>query len=231
MRRPAFLLELHAPLGQRQRFLVAVLHRRHVRLVSEDGCQDVSRLRGNGQPLRMAHRDERFFEPPFLGERHAGQRVHHRQVPPIARGVQRRCGRCQVLADDRRVANLPVAQCQLVVGEADGAGIVRPLRKAQGLGEKRDAAGGLAAGGGHAAVHAPEVGQPGRIGPLPRIGRSPKCFSRLSKVVLEQPGFRQGRSNADLVLPEQPWLTKGADEQRRRFGAVPVGQGFDGTVV
>ena len=179
----------------------------------------------------MAHRDERLFEPPFLGERHAGQRVHHRQVPPVARGVQRRCGRGQVLADDRRVADLPVAERQLVVGKADGAGIVRPLGQAQGLGEKRDAAGGLAAGGGHAAVHAPEVGQPGRIGPLPRIGRSPKCFSRLPEVVLEQPGFRQRRANPDLVLAGQPWLTKGADEERRRFGAVPVRQGFDRTVV
>ena len=179
----------------------------------------------------MAHRDERLFEPPFLGERHAGQRVHHRQMPPVARGVQRRCGRCQVLPDDRRIADLPVAERQLVLGKTDGPGIVRPLRKAQGFGEKRDAAGWLATGGGHAAVHAPEVRQSGWIGPLPRIGRSPKGLSRLPEVVLEQPGFRQGRPNPDLVLPEQPWLAKGADEERRRFGAVPVRQGFDSTVV
>ena len=101
--------------------------------------------------------------------------MHHRQVPPVAGGVQRRSRLRQVLADDGGVADLAVAEGQLVVGEADGAGIVRALRQPQRLGEERDAAGGLAAGGGHAAVHAPEVGQPGRIGPLPRFGRTPKA--------------------------------------------------------
>ena len=101
--------------------------------------------------------------------------MHHREVPPIAGGVERRRGLRDVLADDGRVADLPVAEAELVVGEADGARIVRALGRLQGFGEERDAARRFAAGGGQAAVHAPEVGQPGGIQPLPRFGRRPKA--------------------------------------------------------
>ena len=135
-----------------------------------------------------------------------------------------------MLPDDCRIADLPVAESQLVVGKADGSGIVRALRQPQGLGEKCHPAGGLSAGGGHAAVHAPEVGQLGRIGPLPRFGRSPKCLSRLTEVVLEQPGFSQRCPKPDLVFAGQPRLTEGAGQERRSLGAVPVRQGLDRSV-
>ena len=231
VRRPGFLLELHASLGQRQRLLVPMLHRGDVRLVSEDRREDVARLRGNGQPLRVAHRNERLFEPPFLGERDARQRMNHGQVTPVAGGVQRRCGRGQVLANDRRIADLPVAERQLVLRKADRPGIVRALGEAEGFGEEGDAARRLSPGGGNPAMHAPEVRQSGGIGPLADIGRSPKRFRRLPEVVLQQPGLRQSRPNPDLILPGQAWLAQRTDEKRRRLGPVPMFEGFDRAVV
>ena len=46
----------------------------------------------DGETLGLAQRRHRFVEPPFLRERHAGQRVHHREMASIAGGVQRRGG-------------------------------------------------------------------------------------------------------------------------------------------
>ena len=45
----------------------------------------------------------------------------------VAGGVQRGRGLGDVLADDRDVADLAVALAELVVGEADGARVVRGL--------------------------------------------------------------------------------------------------------
>ena len=181
------------------------------------------------QPLGLAQRRHRLVEPSFLRERDAGQRVDHRQVAPVAGGVQRRGGLGDVLADDGRVADLPVAEAELVVGEADGARVVRALGLLQGLGEEGDAAGRLAAGDGQPAVHPPEVGQPGRIEPLAPFGRRPERLGRLPDVVLEQPGFGQRAADLDLlVAAADPGCLQRADQQRRRLGPVPVLQGLDG---
>ena len=55
-----------------------------------------------------------------LSEHDARERVKQREVSPVARGVQRRRGFGDVLADDGRVADLFVAVAELVVREADG---------------------------------------------------------------------------------------------------------------
>ena len=47
--------------------------------------------------------------------------MHQREVTPVAGGVQRRGGFGQVFAEDAGVADLLVAEGQLVVGEPDGA--------------------------------------------------------------------------------------------------------------
>ena len=133
VRRPRFLLELDAPLGQRQRFLVPMLHRGDVRLVAEDRRQHVACLRGHGQPLGMAHRDERLFEPPFLRQRHARQRMDHGQMPPVARGVQGRRGRGQVLPDDRADRRPAGSRAPARIGRGRWTGNRAPARPGAGL--------------------------------------------------------------------------------------------------
>ena len=57
-----------------------------------------------------------------------------------------------MLAHDGDVADLAVAEAELVVGEADGPRVVRALGLLQRLGEEGNAARGLAAGNGQPAV-------------------------------------------------------------------------------
>ncbi len=153
--RPSALLELDAAVGERQRLLVAVLHQRDVRLIAADRRQHVARFDEQGEALGLRQRRHRFVEPALLSERDSRQRMHHCEVAPIADGMERRRRLRQVVADDRRVADLAIAEAQLEVGKADGAGIMRLLGRPKGFGEKRDAARGLTAGGRQPAVHAP----------------------------------------------------------------------------
>ena len=114
-----------------QRLLVPMLHHRDVRLVAADGRDDVAGADHHRQPLGLAQRRHRLVEPSFLRERHAAQRVDEREVAAVAGRVQRRRRLRDVLADDRRVADVAVAEAELVVGEADRARVVRALRLLQ----------------------------------------------------------------------------------------------------
>ena len=118
-----------------------------------------------------------------------------REVPAVARRVQRRRRLRDVLADDRRVADLPVAEAELVVGEADRARVVRALRLLQRAGQERDAARRLAARDRQLAVQPPELRQPGRVEPLALFGRIAQRFGRLTDVVLQEPGLGQRAAN------------------------------------
>ena len=138
----------------------------------------------------------RFVEAAVLRERHAGQRVDQREVAPVAGGVQRRGRLRDVLADDGAVADLPVAEAELVVGEADGARVVRALRLLQRAREKRNAARRLPLGDRQLAVQPPELGQPGGMQPLALFGRMAQRVGRLTDVVLQEPRFGQRRSAA-----------------------------------
>ena len=231
MRRARLLLQSDAALGERQRLLVPVLHQGHVGLVAAHRRQDVARLDHDGEPLGLAQRGHRLVEPSFLRERDARQRVHHREVTPVAGGVQRGGRAGDVLADDRHLADLPVAQAQLVVGEPDGARIVRALGLLQRFGQERDAAGRLAARHGQAAVHPPQVRQPGRVETLPSFRGIAQCFGRLPHVVLEQPGFGQRAANLRLLVASATGLFQGANEEGRRLSAVSVLERLHGLFV
>ena len=61
--RPERLVEGHAALGQRQRFLMAVAHQGDVRLIVEHERQGVVGLDRRGQPLGLAQRRQRFLRP------------------------------------------------------------------------------------------------------------------------------------------------------------------------
>ena len=94
--------------------------------------------------------------------------MHQREVTAIAGGVQRRGGLGDVLADDRDVADLAVALAELVVGEADGARVVRGLRVLQRAAVQRDGARLIAARRREPAVQPPERGQAAADGTVSR---------------------------------------------------------------
>ena len=50
MRRPALLLQLDAPFGQRQRLVVTMLHQRDVGLIAANGGEDVAGFNEQRQP-------------------------------------------------------------------------------------------------------------------------------------------------------------------------------------
>ena len=124
---PQAFVQHHAPLGQRERLLVAVLHHHHAGLVAAHGCQDVVGPHRRGKPLGVAQGGHRLVVFADLREQDARQRVHEREMAPIACGVKRGRGLGDVLAHDGGVADAAVAMRQLVVGESDCARVVRGL--------------------------------------------------------------------------------------------------------
>jgi hypothetical protein len=68
VRRSALLLELHAPLGQAERLIVAVLHQGHVGLVTANGRKHITGLDDHGKPLGLSESGHRLVEATFLGE-------------------------------------------------------------------------------------------------------------------------------------------------------------------
>ncbi len=68
-----------------------------------------------------------------------------------------------VIANDGAFADLPVAEPELVVGEADRARVVGAFRLLQRAREKGNAPRGLPLGDGQLAMESPELGQPGRV--------------------------------------------------------------------
>ena len=218
VRRARFLLQLHAPLGELQRLVVAVLHHRDVRLVAADGRDHVAGADHHREALGLAERRHRLVEPPFLRERDAAQRVDQREVAAIAGGVQRGRRLRDVLADDGRVADVAVAEPELVVGEPDRARIVRALRLLQGA-RPRSAMPreGSPLRNRQLAVQPPQLRQPGRVQPLALVGRIAQRFGRLADVVLLEPGLGERRPAIWSVSSRvRPGCLRARSEQRPR---------------
>ncbi len=125
---PHLFLQRRTVLGHGERLLMAVLEQRHVRLVVADDTEDILRLHRRRESLGVLQRGIGFFDAPALSEHSAGEGVEDCKVAAIARGMQRRRRFRDVFPHDRRVADLPVAEPQLVMREADRLGIVRLLR-------------------------------------------------------------------------------------------------------
>ena len=81
-----------------------------------------------------------FFDASTLGEDGPGERMELRKISPVAGSVQSRRRLGNMLANNRNIADLLVAEAQLVVGEANGLGIVRLLGVTQGSAEQGDGA-------------------------------------------------------------------------------------------
>ena len=167
----------------------------------QDDAEHILRLHRRREPLGLPKRGHRFFDAPALREHDARQRVKQREVAAVAGGVQRRRGLRDVLADDRRVADLLVAEPELVVREADGFRIVRLLGVTQRPAEQRDRARLVAFGKRDAAVKPPQRReQGGRKIVAGRVGRPSERGGRLRDVVAHQPGFGERASQADFVF-------------------------------
>ena len=121
------LMQRDAALGERERLIVPMPHQRDVRLVVHDAGEHVVGVNGHREPFALPQRGRGFVVAARLREQHRRQRVDEREMAAIAGGVQRGCGFGQVLADDAGIADLLVAEGQLVMREADRARVVRQL--------------------------------------------------------------------------------------------------------
>ncbi len=93
----------------------------------DDAGEHVVGLNRHRETFALAQRCGRFVAAAGLREQDGGQRVHEREVTAIACGVQRRRGLGEMLADDARIADLLVAERELVVRQADRSRVVREL--------------------------------------------------------------------------------------------------------
>jgi len=184
------LVQGDAALGECQRLLVLMAHERHVRLVVHDSGKHVVGLDGHRQPLALAERGTGFLAAAGLCEQHGGEGVHQREMTAIPRSVERGRGFREMLADDAGVADLLVAERELVVREADGPRIVRELGVLQRAGMERDRARLFTAGVRDAPVQAPQCRELRIADRLAqRVGGTSKRGRGLGEIILEQPGF------------------------------------------
>ena len=151
------LVQVDRALGERERLFVAVANQRDVGLVAVDRREHIIGLENRGHALGLAQRGIRFVVAAGLREHHRRQRMHHREVALVARGVQRGRGFGNVLAHDRHVADLPIALAEIEVGEPDGARVVRDLGLLQRAVVQRDRPRLLAARKRDPAVQAPQI--------------------------------------------------------------------------
>ena len=113
-------MQRDASLGERERLLVLVPHERDVRLVVHDPREHIVCLDRHRETLALPESRRSFFTAARLREKDRGQRMDEGEVAAIACRVKCRGGFSEVFADDARVANLLVAEGELVVGEPDG---------------------------------------------------------------------------------------------------------------
>ncbi len=184
VRRSGLLLQLDTALDESQRLIVPMLHQRDIRLIPVDRCKDVGGLNHQGQTLGVAQSRHRFVQTALLREGNAGKRMHHREMAAIAGRVKRRSRTGDVLANDDRVAHLPVAEAKFVVGETDCAGVVRPFGLLQRSREEGNPPGRLAARNRDTPVHPPQIRQACRVEALPLVGRAAQGLGGLAKIVL-----------------------------------------------
>ena len=133
-----------------------------------------------------------------------GQRVHEGEVPAVPRSMQGGCGFRDVLTNDRDVANLAITVPELVVGKADGPGVVGDFRVFQRAPVQGDGAGLVAARGSQTSMQPPQRRQPSRRnGFAQSIGGAAEDHCRLIQIVLQQPCFGEHRSERQLVAARQ----------------------------
>src|ERR1700687_4581467 len=121
------LLQRRASFGQRERVFVAMLNQRNVGLVITNDAEHILRLRGRRQALGLSKRGRRFLDAAALRQHHAGERVDEREIATVARRMKGRRRFGNVLADDSGIADLLVAEPELVMCQTNCFGIMREL--------------------------------------------------------------------------------------------------------
>ena len=151
--------------------------------------------------------------------------MHEREVAAVAGSMQRRRRFGDVLADNRDVADLAVGLAELVVGEADGARIMRGVGGLQRAAVQRDRARLIAARPGETAVQPPERGQPsGRNRFAEGVGRPAERGGRLIEIVLQQPCFGEHGPHGQLLVARQRGGANRRREHLRGLGTVAAFQ-------
>src|SRR5438034_616720 len=142
--------------------------------------------------------------------------MHEGEMPAIAGGMERGGRLRQVLAHDAGVANLFVTEGQLVVGQTDGARVMRELGVFQRALMQGDRARLLTACERETSLETPE-GREFRVGyRFPeRIWRASDRGRRLREVILQEPRLGQRRSYGDLVVAGQRAGSKERSKERR----------------
>ncbi len=159
-----------------------------------------------------------LFAASELGEGDARERVDQRQMTTVAGCVESRSGLRNVLADDRDVANLAVALSELVVCQADRAGVVRGLRVLQRSAVEGNRPRLIAARRRQPTVQAPESGEgPGRNRVAETVRRAAQRGGCLVEVVLQQPGFSQRGADCQFGVAGQRRRAEHGREHLRRF--------------
>ncbi len=109
-----------------------------------------------------------------------------------------------MLANDGRVPDAAVAVGELVVGQTDGARIVRGFGLFESAAVERDGSRLIAAGRGKPPVQTPKRGEPARRNRVAeRVGRAAEGGGGAVEVVLEQPRFGEHRPDRQLLLSRQ----------------------------
>ena len=80
-------------------------------------------------------------------------------------------------------------------------------------------------------MHAPEVGEPGGVEPLPPFRRRPERLGRAADIVLKQPGFSQRALDLNVFVPVKTRLAEAADQEGSRFGPHSTLEGPNGLSV
>src|SRR5712691_3769203 len=127
--------------------------------------------------------------------------MDEREIPTIAGGMKSRRRLGDMLADDRRIANLLVTVPELVMREPDGFRIVRELGLTKRPAEQRDGPRLIAFRKGNTSMQAPERGeQRGRKHVARGIGGTAERGGGLRDFVGKQPSFGERATQGDLVL-------------------------------
>src|SRR5262245_14211313 len=153
--------------------------------------------------------------------------MDERKIAAVARGMESRRRLGDVIADDRGVADLAIAAPELVVSEADGAGIMGSLGGLERLAEERNAARRLPAGDCELALEPPEFRQTRRMEPLPLFRRIAQDVGRLADVVLLKPRLGQRGAQLEGLVTAQPRLLLEPDEQAGGIPPVTPFQSFE----
>ena len=214
------LVQRDTAFGQRQRLFVAMANHRHVRLVPADDRDDVVGADRRGDTLGLTQRRQRFVVAALLRQRAAVQRVHQRERPLVANGVQRRGGLAEVLGHDRAVADVLVAAGELEMRQAGGAQVVRHFALLERAPLQRDGARLIAARRGEASVEPPEMRQRDRRDALANgVRGAAQRGAGLGQIVLQKPGFGEDDAHRQFVVPREGRRAQRLLQELNRLGA------------